>query len=190
MKNMRPILSLVLVISLLTSSVQADSNEDSILKSRTKAFAYSAIPTYVLFGGGFALAHMGTDEEGNGMAGWVGLWMIAGGVIVAPSLGHVYAERPKPFSGAALRAGLVLIYGAGISIAMKASDRDNSSEATGIAIIALAGTGWMASAIYDIVTAPRSASRYNKRVESFAFDLAPVYYSQQKAPGLAIRIGF
>jgi hypothetical protein len=193
MKTKQLTIAALLAVTMLVSPLQAGSDEDSILKSRSTALTNSLLPTVVLTGSGIALMAYASDGNGRDVAGWAGFWMTMTGMIFTPSLGHLYAERPKPFSGAAIRLGLGVVWASAvIAVALGGLSENGASDNDNDAVIALgvASGGIMASAIYDIVTAPRSADQFNKRVESFAVDLAPVYYSQQKAPGLALRLRF
>jgi len=183
-----------LMLATLTLTLGSDTVADDELspqpKSRSRAYAYSAVPTVVLTAGGIALMSYASDQDENSMAGWAGFWMLSGGMILGPSLGHVYAERPKPFSGAAIRTGIALLCVGGMALVEDGINEDYTNLAPGMALVWIGSAGWIISALWDIATAERSADQYNERIKSFSLELSPVYLSNHDAPGLAVRFSF
>lgn len=105
------------------------------------------------------------------------------GVVIGPAVGHFYAANSQQArAGIAIRTGGAGAVGIGGVWALGAP-RVGWGLLTGGALV-VAG-----SALYDIVTAPRSAHEYNKD-HSLSAQVAPTVGPRGEQVGLALRISF
>lgn len=155
-----------------------------------KSFMWTFIP--VTIGGGLVLKGVQGNMHGNAQIAFIAAGASVGGLglLIGPAVGHIYAERPHPMSGMGLRILAGVIGGAGtagVGIAASFGDTDLSAI---IPIATVTGAVIMASAIYDIGTAGRSARRYNERNGLANWHLQPQYFAQQEAMGLKLSVSF
>ena len=157
------------------------------LKSGSSALIRSFLGTVGPVGIGLAMS-AGDEEDGATLASAL---LMSGGVLVGPSLGHFYAERP---GRALVGIGIRVLGGAGMiggfAIAWE-SDWWNESDSTAGEALFLAGAAvTAASAIVDIATAPQSARRHNEKIGRARVSLAPAAVGHARAPGLRLDVTF
>ncbi len=167
-----------------------------MFKDPRKAFLISlgnfGIPTLV----GSLLLSNGSD--GTDILGGL---ILSYGIIVGPSMGNFYAhDQSRSVGGLAVRAGGGLLMLIGVLV--WTSDTSNffgravstgkySDSGEGGALLFLAGAAITAGGIiFNLATAGQSARDYNRQHKLGNVSIAPVYFSQQKVPGLAFNIRF
>jgi hypothetical protein len=138
----------------------------------------------VTVGGALALA--------AGAAGGNDQLTLAGllGLGLGPSMGHWYSgEAWNP--GLTARVGGALVSGAGLILALGCVDGDTTEPCSFGSDMFLTGTvAYVASTVYEIVTAPRSARRFNRRARDARLVVAPMRGQDQVVPGLALAARF
>jgi hypothetical protein len=125
---------------------------------------------------------LGEGDEGGEAEALVFL----GALVLGPSLGHFYAGRP---GRAAAGIGIRTLSLAGL-VGAAAASWDNPDDSTGelLGYFSL-GVGAV-SLLYDIFTAPRSATLYNEKRQEPRVRLSPVLGSDSSAPGLCMNVTF
>jgi hypothetical protein len=119
-------------------------------------------------------------DSGSG----VGLTLLAVGGILGPSLGHVYAEDwGQAIIGTLVRTALGIVTLAGLVVAAFTSSSDGS------AAFVLGGLAFIASGVFDIVTAPDSAQDYNEE-HGLSAQVRPTYDPVTDGTGLTVRVQF
>jgi hypothetical protein len=186
------------LITLVAGSIQAGSLEplNPLDKSPERAVRASLLSTVIPIVAGGGLLWAGLKSEGNYEI-LTGVGAVTGflGITVGPSVGHSYAESPgKGAKGIGIRMATSLVGGFLTFISVNefevtdapAKDRNNAAVTMGVLLFGVTAI----SAIHDIVSAGKSAERYNRRHASASIQIAPAYFANSGAPGLALRIGF
>ena len=109
----------------------------------------------------------------------VGFSMVIGwpvGIVIGPSAGHWYAGNEKRgLKSIALRTGLSILsasaFGAGAFVRFGGNDLPANILFGASAVFA---GGVLTSAVYDIVTAPKSARLYNEKLKQQSFFIQPI----------------
>ncbi|MBD3217587.1 MAG: hypothetical protein GF310_04870 [candidate division Zixibacteria bacterium] len=179
------ILSLLIVMQ---SMAWAGDGNDLKALSPQKAKNYSLIGTLIPLGlcttslllGGSSEESENSDVAALGfITGWLGLWF-------GPGSGYLYAHHPWGF----WRGALIRIGGTGLVIVSMAVTWDNP-EASGGWEIFIGGTAaLLGSAFYDIVQAGKSAEEYNRKNGFSRVSVKPLYFPDEKAPGLVVSFNF
>ena len=146
------------------ASAGSDLEELPGIKSETSALLFSVLGTATAA----ACAPLVFESNGTEAAGFV----LVGALILGPSLGHFYAERPGPaFAGIGIR----LLAGAGVAYGALAEGSDGGATSTSNAIAAAGVIVGGASILWDIARAPHSARVHNDQVHQgrMSFGLAP-----------------
>jgi hypothetical protein len=108
------------------------------------------------------------------------------GVLIGPSLGHLYAGR---FGRGAATVGLRVALGAGMVAAGICWDECTHAQNQTLAAGAIFfGTLTAVSVVYDIVTAPASARRWNAR--RAALSMGPARVGGRSALGAWVTVRF
>lgn len=122
------------------------------------------------------------------LGGTVLLTPLLVGPIVGPSFGHFYANaNERAWLGIGLRSGATSLAGVAFLVDLGNASEDELSFA-GV----IAGGAWLGvfvSAVYDIVTARRSAREYNE-VYGLNARVAPTVGPQGEQVGLALHVSF
>lgn len=125
-------------------------------RSPSAALAWSLVPTLA----GLGLIAIGGKTESGPLE-------VAGvtGLVVGPSLGHVYAG--SGWGGLAMRAGGVLAMGVGLSLAFcpdgcGPGDKSELEQKTGAALFYGGGALYVVGMLFEIATAPSAADTYNR----------------------------
>jgi hypothetical protein len=93
-----------------------------------------------------------------------GLGIVAGGLILFPSAGHLYAEDTRrAHRGVALRAGAILLGGS--LLLLSARSDSTAIDAAVFGVSGVMGVLTLLDATLDIVDSEKAAKRYNKRVK-------------------------
>lgn len=173
-----------------------DLNSSNMFKDPRKAFLLSlghfAVPTLV---GSIILSNS------SGSTDIVGGIILSYGILVGPSMGNFYArDESRSVGGLAVR-----VIGGGLMLAGVLSWANDFSNSVGNAfstgrhtdsgesgvLLFLAGASITAGGIiFNLATAGQSARDYNRMHKLGNVSVTPVYFSQQKAPGLAFNIRF
>ncbi len=138
-------------------------------KSPTLALALSAAGTIVPAAIGYLTLTTGDSKDGE-------LVLFAAGLYAGPSIGHFYANRPGPAVRGLIIRGLVVGASAlALTQTGLCLESCESAEIIDELIVLAIGSGLTAaSAIFDIVTAPRSARQYNEsRAAGRAAEIGP-----------------
>jgi hypothetical protein len=145
-----------------------------------------------LVGASVALAVQPNADENKPL--WMTMAVLgAGGIVVAPSLGHVYGAHRWNTTGFQLRLAGVGIAGGGLSLLMIAGL--GGGDGWGIAAEVLFGAGAalvLAGGVHDIATVKSATRRYDA-IRRAGLSLAPTLIrtaNHTKAPGLAITARF
>jgi hypothetical protein len=142
----------------------SDPEELPGIKSERSALLISVLGTATAA----ACAPLVFESNGTEAAGFV----LVGALVLGPSLGHFYAERPgTAFAGIGIR----LLAGAGVAIAALTEGSEggatSASNAIGAAGVIVGG----ASILWDIARAPHSARVHNDHVRQrrISFGITP-----------------
>jgi hypothetical protein len=191
-------LLLILVYTTLTSSASCASGLeplDPADKSPEKAVRSSLLATVIPVAAGGAMLWAGLKSEGNYEI-LTGVGAVTGvlGVAVGPSVGHAYAERPgRGAAGVGLRlvtslAGSLLTL---VSVRnVEVYDAPDRTDATGLTLGVILFGVTAISAVHDIISAGDSAKEYNSKRSATTIQMAPTYFTNSAAPGLALTIDF
>ncbi len=112
------------------------------------------------------------------------------GLGVGPSLGHWYSGNAwNP--GLTARVGSALVGGVGAMLALGCVDGDTSEPCRFGGDAFLTGAmAYVASTIYEVVTAPSSARRYRRHRGDVRLVVAPMRGQVQVVPGVALAARF
>jgi len=140
----------------------------------------------------------GRIEVGTDLSQVVAL-LVVGGLVAGPAAGHLYADhRRQAHIGLGVRSGAAVVgLGAATVILFDATfdffvlEEPSLSRTGRIAEDLLTGTVFvlMGSAIFDIVTAPLSAHRYNEK-NDLRVQVAPRVHPILDQAGLAMDLRF
>lgn len=149
-------------------------------KSPTLALALSAAGTIVPAAIGYLTLTTGDSKDGE-------LVLFAAGLYAGPSIGHFYANRPGPAVRGLIIRGLVVGASAlALTQTGLCLESCESAEIIDELIVLAIGSGLTAaSAIFDIVTAPRSARQTNESLAQ-AGAAGRTSRSPSVTPGLAV----
>jgi len=165
-----------------STAVTATAPEGEIqgMKSGTTAlllsFLGTAVPSVVA---GLEVWEGSSDSEVPGA-------IFVGALVIGPSLGHFYSDRP---GRALVGIGIRTLAGAGVAAAILGeSDEgdDNDLEALGI-VCAVVGS---AAAVWDIVDAPHSAHVHNEQLRATRVGMGLIPTSDGVGLGLRADITF
>jgi len=122
----------------------------------------------------------------TGAAGENGFWLLLGGAVIGPSLGHFYAgNTERGVLGIVIRGAATYVVGSQL-IAGLDEDPSTRYQSSILVLGVLAGIG---SAVIDIGTAPLSAREHNRRLEQARLSLGPAV-SPSGAFGLGVAATF
>lgn len=203
-----------LLLILVSLARPADAQQsDTPRKSLVRATLYSLAGTVGPVAGGSALTYTALEWESQGPADvlrgaalQVGGGLVAGGLIVGPAAGHLYAnDRRQAGIGVGIRGGAVLVgvaastiifidallNTAGQFLVPLASESYEPSRAGRIARNVLAGAGIVVavSALYDIATAPLSVNQYNE-TRDLRVRVVPQVHPSLDRVGLKVHLQF
>lgn len=188
----------------LTTSSPANTNIDkNFIRFSTKefkpkkegvAFLLSAAVPAVSFFTGKALI--------NNDANLPGAVLVAGGIIIGPSAGNMYAENPtavgKGIVTRAIAGGMITV-GAYMVILNQLGnhthggvrkDPDGFNEITAM-VLFFGGAGLLVySTFYDLFNSMKNVRKYNAENRSAKFTLSPTYFPKEKAPGISLSLSF
>jgi hypothetical protein len=146
------------------ASAGSDLEELPGIRSETSALLLSALGTATAA----ACAPLVFESNGPEVAGFV----LVGALILGPSLGHFYAERPGPaVAGIAIR----LLAGAGVAFGALTEGSEAGATSASNAIAAAGVIVGGASILWDIARAPHSARVHNEQVRQgrISFGITP-----------------
>lgn len=166
--------------STAADTTMAPANEIPGMKSGTAAFLLSflgtAVPAVVA---GLEVWEGSSDSEVPGA-------IFVGALVIGPSLGHFYSDRPgRAFVGIGIRT----LTGVGVAAAILAEadeGDDNSLETLGIVCAVIGG----AAVAWDIVDAPHSAHVHNERLRAARMSLGVIPTPDGVGLGLRADITF
>jgi hypothetical protein len=143
------------------------------MKSPEAARGWSLGSTLIPMASGAIAGRAGS----NGGAGV----LIVGGSLLGPSAGHFYAGQPaRALAGVALRTALLGVFVAATCWDECSKQQNDAQEKLAVVFSAAI----LGSAVYDIVTAPRSARRYNEK-HGLTVSVLPRHIDG--SPGLTLR---
>ena len=181
--NRARLLTVVLLVILPVVAAANDSEFERKYKSKRTARMLSLGCTIVPIGLGIAMASSESEATSD-----LGGFLIVGGAVVGPGVGHAYADRPVRFAGGALlRTGCLAL--STFALVIAAFDDGNSSTAAEIGFVAGLG-GYLASSVYDIATVGASVDKYNREHTSPLFGVGPAYSSDDGSIGMVFTIRF
>ena len=184
---------LALTISfLLTLSASAQTPE-SIRQVKIASGAIQASVFGTLLPAAAGTFFILDGAQGSGAkAGEVALGIGIGalGVILGPSFGHAYAEHPKPLKRAWVRFAGVAVGGLGPAGMGMSNSYGNGATPMAYTFMGIGGALYLYGAIADFATVTRSVKTCNERHGFSKIRLEPVYFSQHRAPGVAVSIDF
>ena len=186
------IVSAVLIIVVgFGSPASAQTGPPDSAKSTSAAVQYSVMGTLIPAALGGYLVIKGAQGMGAN-EGQVALGIGIGslGLIFGPGFGHAYAERERPQKGVWTRVAGVAIAGLGLASMGMADSFGNDSPAAVYLLMAAGGGLYLYGAIRDIADLDESVDRYNRRHGYTQVRLAPAYFVQSDAVGMAVSIEF
>jgi hypothetical protein len=172
MTNGRFVLALLLAASMAGARDARAEDPAPGIKSESRALAYSLGGTALPIGSAIVLG-------GQGGAAFV----VLGGAVIGPSLGHFYADRPgRAMIGIGIRTAAL----AGLVVAIGSSWENENSDASALAVGSLiVGT---ASMLADIADAPHSARVHNGKRTEHRFSIEP--WGSRRAAGIRATVVF
>lgn len=161
------------------STIMDSARPKSPTVARALSLGGTLFPTLV----GYGLLSTGASKDSE-------LALLLAGVYLGPALGHFYAKQPGPaFRGVAIRAAILGVSFLALTQTGLCLEYCEPGEQTDEAAVLLTGLALTAtSAIYDIVTAGRSASLYNE--SHAAVSVVPLWSPSQRSGGVGVRITF
>jgi hypothetical protein len=165
------------------SPAPAPNQKNPLLKSEKKAFSLSLWGAIIPLAAGTA---MGVVADENRDAS---LTVMGAGYFVGPSLGYFYGGRPgRGMLGIGIRWLLIpvpLIP----ALAICGWDCSPNDEAAKLAWLAMGGAAFLVAGI-DILVVKGAVRKYNRSLPETGWMLLPVYFSEEKAGGLQLRMTF
>ena len=113
------------------------------------------------------------------LTGWLGLWFGAGA-------GYLYDHHPWGF----WRGALIRIAGTGLMIISLAATWDDPGASGGLELFIGGTVALLGNAFYDIAQAGKSAEEYIRKNGFSRLSIKPLYFPDNKAPGLALSFNF
>ena len=160
-------------------SAGSDVEELPGIKSERSALLLSVLGTATAA----ACAPLVFESSGSDAAGFV----LVGALILGPSLGHFYAERPGPaFAGIGIR----LLAGAGVALGALADGSEGGATSTSNAIAAAGVIVGGASILWDIARAPHSARIHNDQVRQGGISIGITPSAGPTGMGLSVAVTF
>ena len=177
-----------LAIALVTAPAAAQTNASEQKAQRLSLWG-TVIPVAV--GATWWAAHglqTGSASTSPDLAAGPGL-LIAGGLIVGPTLGYSSAGLSgRGWRGAGIRTGLTLLsFGPAMAICGWNCGKGDKEADLAWLIIATGSGLSLASAIYDISHVEQNVRRHNATRPGPGFSIAPMYAPGQRSVG--IRVG-
>ena len=118
-------------------------------------------------------------------AGESGASLVLVGLVIGPSMGHFYSQRPgRALGGIALR-GLAV---AGLGAAFTAG-WDNPSSELEMAFYGCAAVG-AASVAFDVFGAAGSARKHNETLSATEWSVGPALLGDARVPGIRVDISY
>lgn len=156
-------------------------------KRRWRAFLYSFGATVVPVAAGVALGSRDGDASED-----LALSLSGAGLIVGPAMGHWYADDDEQARrGILVRLGATAVVSVGaVTAGLDLLGDDELSPAGNVGVaLALGGMAAMAgSIVYDVATAPQSATQYNNAHDDVRVSVAPHVDPVRDRYGLAVRV--
>jgi hypothetical protein len=159
-------------------------------KPRTKSTALSLSLAATLMPVACGVALISKDDHFQGA-------VIGGvGMVLGPGIGHAYAgQTGRLATGSLIRIGGLVLMSAGalgdIGFSLKPRHPYTKSSGSDIDPMVVVGAAvCVFSAIYDIATVGRSVQKYNRSQRHARVDVRPVWFAQEKTPGLALTLTF
>jgi len=184
--------SLALVIILSQANSVLAQMPDSIPQVKTTSGAMQASVFGTLLPAAAGTFFILDGAQGSGAkAGEVALGIGIGalGVILGPSFGHAYADRPRPLKRAWVRFAGVAVGGLGLAGMGMSNSFGNGPTPLSYAFMGIGGALYLYGAIADFATVTGSVKKYNERHGFSGIRLEPVYFSQHHSPGVVLTIG-
>jgi hypothetical protein len=185
--------ALVLTVSFLPTLSASAQTPDSIrqVKKASGAIQASVLGTLLPAAAGTFFILDGARGSGA-KTGEVALGIGIGalGVILGPSFGHAYADHPRPLRRAWTRFAGVAIGGLGLAGMGMSNSFGNGPTPMAYAFMGVGGMLFLYGTIADFATVASSVKTYNERHGFSKIRLEPVYFSQHRAPGVAVSIDF
>jgi hypothetical protein len=147
-------------------------------KSATTALLWSFLGTLVPAGAGIAAA---SGESSDPMPGLV----ILGALILGPSLGHFYADRPgRAFVGIGIRTLAVAGIGAGFAATWNDSNAGGTALLFGSLALGALSVGW------DVIRASHSAKVHNEKQHPGRVAIGIMPVSEARGVQIGARVAF
>ena len=175
------IIILICFLLALAPHVYAQADQHYEYKSPQKAQKLSLFWTLGLVSGGTLLAATGEDA-----AIGFGSVLVWSGILFTPGLGHLYAHHSWPF----WRGVMIRHLGTGLIFVAMAISWDDPDVSGGWELFIGGSAVVIGSAVYDIVTAKKSAREYNARYGLEDLSIAPAYFPESNAVGLSLSLKF
>jgi hypothetical protein len=184
--------ALISVTSLILAMSVSAQTPDQAPQAKTTSGAIQASVLGTLLPSAAGTFFILDGAQGSGAkAGEVALGIGIGavGVILGPSFGHAYAERPQPMKGAWLRFAGAAVGGLGLAGMGMSNSYGNSATPQAFAFMGLGGVLYLYGAISDMATLGNSVEQYNQSHGFSGVKVNPCYYAQHEAIGLELSIG-
>lgn len=163
-------------------------------KSRGRALAYSFGATILPLIAAATLENADASIRSPGVV--AGLFV--GGIVVGPSVGHWYAEAHDRVRVGVLTRGIAGAVGtlgllAFAADALDFEDEQSPAGTVGVGLAVAGGLTVMGSVLFDVLTAPQSATAFNDAHhasrEGVSVGAAPVVDPVHGQYGVAVRVG-
>lgn len=182
---------LVLASNVLAARHRTKTSVGTRVKSESAAVGWSLLSTFGPCALGIGLMAGGNSDSDE----WstrqdMGAVIFSAGVIIGPSAGYFYAQRPgRGVAGLGIRAAVA---GGTAIVAGSVGSQGSFDSGLGAGLVALGGaTLCFSLAVFDITRVDNATRSYNQSLAGQrTLDIVPAYFAGQHAFGTAVVLRF